>query len=264
MNVCLFVPFGSSSPEAGMVYLIGKYLLSLGHQIQVLRCDGAFSLCDRDAEDTWRRSVTSCFSCMREQKGFAQWGEFGLTDLATFLNPQDIESSWRWVVERNTTRLIEEPFEGHKLYQTIQQSFINRFSVAQPDINNKQHDAYLRRLILAAARMHIAARRFVTATLPNLAAVAGARDYLSTALLSELKLAKRDGIIFQMHVAERSIQVIHPGKQQALSCDLLVENVTRMRSDVRTWSRELIVMLDTVLEFLEIEPVPVAFSLARA
>ena len=263
MNVCLFVPFGSSSPESGMVYLIGKYLLSLGHQIQVLRCDGAFSLCDRDAEDTWRRNVTSCFSCMREQQQFAQWGEFGLTELASFLKPPDIEMSWRWVVERSTERLLEETFEGQRLFQTVQQSFINRFSANQPDIKNKQHDAYLRRLVLAAARMHLAARRFVTSALPNIAAVAGARDFLSIALLSELKNAQRDGIIFQMHVAERSIQVIHPGKQQALSCDLLVEDVTRLRSDVRTWSRELILMLDSVLEFLDIDPVPVAFSIAR-
>ena len=246
-----------------MVYLIGKYLLSLGHQIQVLRCDGAFSLCDRDAEDTWRRNVTSCFSCMREQQQFAQWGEFGLVELAAFLKPADIESSWRWVVERSTARLIEEAYEGQKLFQSVQQSFVNRFSVEHPDINNKQHDAYLRRLILAAARMHIAARRFVTSSLPNIAAVAGARDFLSIALLSELKSAQRDGVIFQMHVAERSIQVLHPGKQQALSCDLLVEDVTRLRSDVRTWSRELILMLDSVLEFLDIDPVPVAYSIAR-
>ena len=250
MRIALTVPFGSMSQESGVIYLLANYLRSLSVEVLALTCNGAFSVCDRDRETSWKRGVETCLVCMGGQKELVAWSGIREEELSRFISPSLVEETKRWIVSLPARDLFQAEFRGVKPFELSRKSFSARFGAVDPDLNNRNHEQFLRRFMLGVARMALATRRFNTKLMPDLTLVAHGEDFITQTVISELKAASRGVVVFKWDHHTRSVNITHPFEQKTLSCEVLIERVSAMRNDCKTWPPALIGIVEEILGFL--------------
>jgi len=265
MKIALFAPYGALSQETGLIYLLGNYLRRTFPQVVQLRCNGLFSMCDRDAERGWTRSLSGCFRCLGEQRDLARWSGVTVEELSRYLSPNDIEATKRWILGVATDQLPWTNFDGQNFYSLALGSWQNRFNVSRPELANPLHEQILRRFMLSASRAYRAAETFHARVGPRLTLVAGGGDFLSRSFVAQAQAAKHDVAVCTWDVSKRAVMVSHPRREAVVPCGLLLDRLVDMRGDPSTWSRDLVGILDELLAFLDIEmaEMPPAVSAAR-
>lgn len=250
MKIVLHTPFGSASEEAGILYLLSNYLKTLGAETIQLRCNGVFSLCDRDAETGWKRGISTCFQCMHNQQNLAAWAGMATEELSRYLSADEIQESKRWIVSLSSDRLLKADFEGVNIYSICRTNFKNRFGIDDVDLQNKNHDQTLRRFMLSAVRMCLATKRFNNHQRADMSLVAGGKDFLSSAFIAQCVKQGREAALFQWDVSSRSVKIIHPKSQTIFPCGIILQDLSTVRSDSRTWPPELMKVIGEILDFL--------------
>lgn len=263
MRYVLFAPYGSLYPENGLMYLLANYMRRSIEDIVQLRCNGVFSLCDKDSEHDWRREFATCGSCMGEQRELSSWCGIDHEDLSRYLKPHDIVESKRWVGAAAPSSLLSAEVEGLRPAELCAEFFERALGRAKPDLSNKRHAQFFKKTILGNLRMYLAARRFLTAAQPLLCFVSGQNDVLTSAFVAAANSQGIDVVRFYWDMSKRSVCVTHPSSGEILECDLLVERVARMRSDSATWPAEFITRIEEILEFLGVDECPQALPIAR-
>jgi len=263
MKISIFTPFGTLSHESGLIYLLANYLRSAGVEVVQLRCNGIFSCCDRDAEFQWQRPFHGCFQCIADQSSVARWSEVGSVELSRFIIAEEIEETKRLLQTTPAAGLMTLEVRGIRLWDVVSGSFRNRFGLSALDSNNRQHEQFLLRFMLGAARMLLAARRFNNVFSPDLQLVAGGTDFLSAALLRQAQEQRCKLALFQWDLNDRQVRIMHPREKKELACELYLEGIARMRSDVKTWPPELITILEDILNFLEIPAEQILLPIAQ-
>lgn len=263
MKVVISSPMGCLNPETGIVHLLANYLRTVATEVTQLKCNGIFSICDRDVENGWRRSIDSCIGCMQEQGQLAAWSGANTVDLSKFLPPSDIEDTRRWILAIGATELHQAKFEDQRLFDLCGHLFRARFSTDLPVASNRQHDQFLRRLYLSQARMIMAARRFLFSYQPKLLFVSGERDSISKALgLEAEKLALRT-VRFHWHPQERVIKITLPDSGKSVACEIVITNLLALRNDSRTWPLEMVTALEDILDALGLSRGTILAPVAR-
>ena len=262
MKVTVFAPYGSKSPEAGLIYLVANFLRDRGANISQLRCNGVFSQCDRDGESGWKRTISSCLTCMHEQKKLAEWGVMRTEELSTFLTPEEVTSSVRWVNSVPANELMEATIDGEALAEFMKGSIAQRFGIPAIDPRNKSHEAFTRRLMLATIRMLDASRRYCTKAEFELALVAGSQNFMARCLLQEAQAAKLTAFSFTPDFNKRCVLVQSCDHTSSYECPLLIDDISELRADVKSWSPELVRLLNELIAYLGVRAVPVAASAA--
>lgn len=252
MKVVVSTPLGQISQETGLVYLLTNYMNAAAAQCINLRCNGIFSLCDRDAEIGWRRSLDCCIRCAKEQSTLSQWAGYQFEDLSKYLPAHDVERTKRWILTVPASELTEATIDEVVPFALCKHLFAARFGQVAPVDTNKQHEQFLRRAMLSVARMTVAARRFLFAQKPNMVFITGARDFITNCLAQESMRMGIDTILFRWNLEARAISIHHPRNGKVLQCELVTGGVTQMRNDTRTWPLEVIATLDDILGFLGI------------
>lgn len=263
MKIVVFAPYGSLSEESGIIYLLANYLKPIFGEVVQLQCNGVFSMCDRDAEQSWKRSIWTCFRCLSDQKKLRQWSMLDAQDLSTHILPEDIERTKRWVHALDVSELKGASFDGADIFSLCTGSFWNRFGVSEPDLNNKNHEQVLRRFLLAASRAWIASERFHQTAAANMTFVAGGWDFITRAYTRQAKAGGVGVVLFKRDLSARAIQVIHPTNGKILSCECVIEGITNMRSDSKTWPYELVEIIEQILTFLEISDGQLMLPIAK-
>lgn len=263
MKIALFAPYGVLSQESGLIYLLGNYVRRTFPDVVQLRCNGVFSVCDRDAERGWRRSMSSCFGCIAEQREFARWSGVGAVELSRCLTRADIEETKRWIMALPAEQLAGASFDGADIFALCLGSWQNRYDVSRPDMHNAQHEQTLRRFMLSAARAYRAAGRFFRESAPDMTFIAGGSDFMSRAFAAQARSAGRDAAVCAWDVSKRAVMVGHPRGHAALPCGLLLDGLIDMRADPTSWSPDLTAILDELLTFVGIREEPRAAAGAR-
>jgi hypothetical protein len=263
MKTVIFTPYGSLSKESGLIHLVANYVGTVIGGVSALRCNGIFSLCDRDEETSWTRNLESCAICMTNQAQYANWAAAEILDLSLYLNSDEIVATKRWMHNLSTQSLLSACFKEVNLYQLSKESLSLRLGVAGPDLANKKHEQITRRVLLSAARMCLATARFNNKYAPDLVLVANGQDFISKAFIVQSQNQKRDIATFSVDINERCIKIRHPKTGKLFTCELLITDISNMRSDSRTWPKEILVMLDDVLNFLDISQSQIPLPLAR-
>lgn len=245
------------------MYLLANYLKVSFPEVVQLRCNGVFSLCDRDADSSWTRGMASCFTCMSDQRALSSWSGVPVQDLSSFILPDDVTETKKWVLSLRDDQLLAAEFRGVSVYEVARESFANRFGSVAPDLANKNHEQYLRRLLLAAVRMSIAANRYHSKFAPDMSLVAGGRDYLTRAFVMQGRALRRDVSTFRWDVNQRAIQIAHPREKKLLSCELVPEGIRGMRSDTRTWPSELTTIMNEIGAFLGLDSSQLSLPIAQ-
>ena len=263
MRVAVFSPFGGFSREAGLVYLLANYLRGIFPEVVQLRCNGTFAVCDRDSEKSWRREISSCLECMRDQEKLASWAGLPIKNFSEYLLPEDVEQTRAWILGLPTTALSEVEVNGLSLSKLCVGTFQNRFGSMEIDWHNKQHEQFIRRIYLGATRVCMALERFNRLFLPSMCFVLGGDDYLSRSFLEVSRLQKLDTILFRLDLGSRGVQITRVLANAQLSCDLLLEDISLMRADFKTWPSELLEIVDQVLNFAGVSDTQLDLPISR-
>lgn len=252
MKIPIFVPFGSHSQEAGLMYLLANFLKATYPEVVQLRCNGMFSVCDRDVDSSWTRTVSSCFTCIADQKALSDWSGLPVQDFSSFLTPEDIRETKEWATALAAADLTTAEFRGMPVFEICRETFAIRFGASEFESRNKNHEQFLRKLLVSATRACLAAQRYHGSYSPDICLVSGGRDYMTQGFVTFSRAMKRDVAVFRWDVASRAIQITHPRNEKTLSCELVPEGVLGMRSDYKTWPAELVSIVQGILNFLEL------------
>lgn len=238
------------------MFLLANYLnasrMMYGVEVTQLRCNGIFSVCDRDSERDWKRGLHSCLSCMHDQRELAAWSGIPTVDISTFLTPEVIEDTRRWLMTIPAALLPTIRLGTRELMGICRESFRLRFGVNDPDFKNVAHEQFLRRLMVGVARMIQASAGYIRAAGPTLHFVAGGRDAITASYISEVKRSGEQVVLFRWEISERTIQILHPSGTGAMGCELLLDGIPQLRGDSSTWTPSLVQILVEILSFLDI------------
>jgi hypothetical protein len=252
MKIPILVPFGSHSQEAGLIYLVANFLKATYPEVVQLRCNGMFSICDRDVDSSWMRSVSSCFNCIADQKALSDWSGLPVQDFSGFLSPDDVRDTKQWAATLSPEDFATAEYRGLRVFELCRDTFINRFGSAELDPRNKNHEQFVRKLFASAIRACLAAERYHQSYAPDICLVSSGRDYITRSFVAAAGSVKRGVAVFRWDVANRAIHITHPKSDKTLACELVPEGVLAMRSDHKTWPGELISIVQGILSFLDL------------
>lgn len=263
MTVLVHTPYGSSCKESSLIYLFSNYLKTINYPVIQLTCNGAFSLCDRDEEEGWKRQVDSCLRCIKDQKNLAEWSGSQTMDLSKFISSDEVIATRRAINRFAVSQLQSAAYEGISLYEICLASFKQRYPGSLPDLSNKKHEQLLRRYLLSAARMCMASKRLLNTIRPEISLVSSGDDYITRSLIEQTKRLKFTAVIFKMDIHERCIKVINTARQTEFSSPLVVNEVIGMRPDVDTWPPQLMQLMQDIARFLDVSASQISLPLAQ-
>lgn len=263
MKIVAFTPYGSMSQEAGIIYLLANFARDFHSEVMQLRCNGAYSLCDRDSEQGWQRGVKNCLSCMAEQGGLAKWSEIPQVDLSSYINAEQNQQTFEWVHGLNDSQLLDAVYQGVRPHDLYKHSNAFTLGFKGGSVTDPDKAGLLREIVLSSVRTTIAADGFYAKERPDLVLLAGSSDLLSSAFYHAASEKSHRVAKFVWDVNQKAIVIHHPMSEKTMPCEILLEGIQRMRSDSKTWSEELITILDSVLEFLEVPKEQLSLPIAN-
>ena len=85
MAVTFFSPYGTLTKESGLMYMFARYLSAFYDDVYQLKCNGLFTICNRDCLDNEKRNFLTCGKCMACQNELASWACIKSKEISTFL-----------------------------------------------------------------------------------------------------------------------------------------------------------------------------------
>lgn len=252
MSILIVSPSGKRDPEVGLLYLVGRFLIGQGHHVAQLRCNGASASCDRDGDVNWRRGIQSCLGCMQEQRELAQWSGIGARGLSEGLSPEVMLESSRWIASMDTAELWSASYKGIAVATLVEDTFLARFGVNTPDSNNKLHDRFVRGLVGSAVRMYESSLQLLGQMRPEMVLLPAHAGLIVKAVAKAAHALQVPVFSWQANLAKRCtvVHAEHSGNHH--ECPLLIEDVLALRTDLKTWSPDLLAILRGTEEFLGI------------
>jgi hypothetical protein len=188
--------------------------------------------------------MEGCLECGQEQSALSDWGGLGTERLSEFISPELIQSTKRFILGKSPEQVWAASWQKVALKDVLRGSFARRFGVAEPDFRNKAHQYAVQRLGLSAMRMISAAEVFATKSRPECSFVASGDDFISASYLAALKKSNGYAIRFQWDLGSRAVRIYRGDDPQYDTCEILLDSISSVRSDISSWPEELIVLLD--------------------
>lgn len=250
MRITIVPPTIHSKQETGLLGLLSCYLQS-AHQVSLVRCNGLFSSCHRDEETNWHRTIESCFSCTAEKTKLSKWASIELEELSVCLSNQDIERTRRWVNSLDANQLEDAKFDACIPSIWCQPIVLSRFGqIFNPE--NKQHEVFLRRMILMVVRLRLAARRYIFSKKPDIIFLNNEADFISKAFNEAATDFGLAVFTATWKTQRRCIVIEDWNSGRSMDSDLILPSVTDFRNDITSWPVELVDRLEAVLSFAKI------------
>lgn len=260
MRTAIFTPYGTRSEESGIIYLLANYMRETVGEVHQIRCNGAFPVCDRDEERGWRRDVDSCSLCAHEQLRLAQWAGMETRNLTKYITPPDVQRVKSWVTRISATEITTAELDGHPIHAYCAASIERRVAGG---CREEERIDVVKRYLFSSALTVTAVPRWQKELEPGILFVAGGEGYLSRSFLSSLDDRDLKTVLFRWLPAEHTIRISVSRSNQSADCPLLLEDVSAMRSNHKTWPGEILRLLDDVLELIGVSGSEMAMPMAR-
>lgn len=254
MKIALFVPYGLLHREVGVMGLLSNFLQKSGAEVVSLRCDGALRACARDAASAICRTPFSCAPCMYEQGALVQWAGVKSKQLSSFLSPDDVGQVSAWLSGVKSEQLFRVEFRGASLWEPCREQFLERWSLEGGQEISSDQEQNLRDLFFSHVITRIATERFISVVKPSLHFVAGGDEAASRAYMMQAKQASGDIAMFSYDRESESVCLRSSASEGQYDTKLLLEGITSMRSDPRTWAPEVTAIVHEMLSFLGYAP----------
>jgi hypothetical protein len=255
MKLAVFNPYGLMDQESGVVYLLANFLGKQGAEVLQLRCDGAQQACARDVLSGGVRTPFSCSQCSGEQAALAQWCGARPKALSSLLSPSDISQTAQWLAAAAGDALFRVEFRGVNLWEQCREQFVSQWKLQPGQELTPQLDRSLRQLFTSYMHTRIASERFIAASKATAHFVTRPRDAASSAYLAEARAASGSEIAtFSFSAEDEAILIETDGSPHRYETRLVLQGITSMRSDFRTWAPEVTAMVHEMLSFLGYAP----------
>lgn len=254
MKLAIFSPYGLLHKEIGIPYLLSAYLGKNGAEVAQLRCDGALPACGRDPKGGIVRSPFQCARCLNEQRALAAWGGARTRDISTELVTEDIVRATEWIQGVSVGDLERVEFRGVNLWNACRLELLSRWDDLHIDNLAPQEELDLRAVYASYVRTAIASERFIAGWKPTIAFVTASQDPLVAAFVAQARLVNLDVAVFGYDAEEDSILVEYLPTGGTYATKLVLEGITNMRSDPRTWSPEVTSVVHEILTLLGCAP----------
>jgi len=254
MKTVFFAPYGRLHPEVGFLFVLARYLQPLTTDLMQLRCDGMLQHCGRDDALLRPRGLRSCFECMREQRDLAQWAGLPLRQLGMYLTPDEVRESEKWVMGLQAQELLTVEYLGLNLFQ---------LSRLPAQSGGALPEAVVRQRLLGTLRLCLSMRRFLSREQPRVVLYAHGDDSMSRVLDVQAARQQQEAFRFGLDSVGRSLQVRRRSDGAELTVPLVVEALDRVRTDVKSWPKELVSQLDEVLAFIGFGDTQLILPMAR-
>lgn len=254
MRLALFTPYGVSSKEVGLIYLVSNYLSRQGAEVALLRCDGAVPACARDRLGGIQRTPFQCSRCSNEQRTLAAWGGIRIRDISADTHPDDLLKTSAWLQSVPVESLGRVEFRGVNLWAVCQAEFSLRWDDVDLSNLSDPQEEDLRRLFASYVRVVVASERFLSACKPSLVFASSAADPLVAAYITQAAALKIETAVFSYDESTQCVVVEALATGERYVSNLVLEGVSSMRPDPRTWGPEVTAVTHELLTFLGYPP----------
>jgi hypothetical protein len=254
MKLALFSPYGSLHRESGLLYLVANYLAKNGADVVQLRCDGALPACGRDRSGGAIRSPFQCARCMNEQRSLVQWSGGNHRDISTFIIPEDVLQTAEWIHGVPSESLTRVEFRGVNLWSACSAELRMRWEELDPSSLTESQQSDIRALFVSYVRVAIASDRFIEQWKPTTTLISSINDPMAHAFLARAQLAKVEVAVVSFDPEEDAVVVESLATKERYRTKLVLEGITSMRSDPRTWGPEVTAVVHEVLTYLGYAP----------
>lgn len=235
MSLVLFAPVSTHRPEVGIMLLMASQLAGAAGDAFVLRCNGFLSACDRDFEVATDapRAVDQCVRCMREQRDFATALSLPMVELGSFIEPTDLE------------QVKLEQINGRA------RSKVDEVGYVSPIPANLLPERTKALRSESGIILERAARKLFTEARPKMFFVAGEPEFVPVIAANVANEAGARVVVFAWDAPQSLVVIRVIGTDVVINCPFVVEDLTRVKVDLRSWPKELVSIFDQLKKALD-------------
>ncbi len=250
MRIAILSPYGAMTAEAGLVQLLANCFRDGSGGFTQLLCNGVFSLCDKDEESGWNRSLITCSACMGEQRSLAEWSGIKTLELSKYMNAEDTLETKLWVAGIKPEDLSRAEFRGHQIFSIIANSFSRKFGTENFEFSNKKQEPTVRRFLLAASRMICATNIFHATWKPDLCIVANGQDYITKSFVDTTRNLGNKVSVVKFELSSRSLSISHPERSATTSSDIVIGEFDQLPNSIAQWPQNIREQVERVGEYI--------------
>jgi hypothetical protein len=177
-----------------------------------------------------------------------------MRDISADTTPEDVTTTAAWLQSVPSDSILRVEFRGVNLWSVCRSEFGMRWDDVDAALLTEAQEADLRRLFASYIRVAVASERFFSASKPNLSLMTSLRDPLAHAFLAQARAAKVDTAVFSYDPEDEVVVVESIATQERYVTKLVLEGITSMRTDPRTWAPEVTAVVHELLTFLGYAP----------
>jgi hypothetical protein len=255
MKLALFSPYGLMDRASGIAYLLANHLAKNGADAVQLHCDGAQPSCARDGLTGGERSPFTCGRCMSEQSSLNRWAGIKAKSISSFVEPADISQASQWLGSVQGQDLFKVEFRGLNIWYACREQFLAQWNLQGGQELTKEREESLKRLFTSYIHTRVASERFLAQTTPTLSLIVRPADTASQAYLAEVREAGKSEYALLTYTGEdESILIECSTSPHRYETRLILDGITSMRHEPRTWPPEVTAILHEILSFLGYAP----------
>jgi hypothetical protein len=141
-------------------------------------------------------------------------------------------------------------FRGVSLFDVCRSDFIQQTGHSSAAELSSGDEQALRSLYVAYVQGVVASERFLTQWSPNITFIAASDDAISSAYRLQVATRGVDAALFTYDAADEAIVVESLRSGERYSSKLILDGITSMRSDPRTWAPEVRAIVHEIMSFL--------------
>ncbi len=237
----VFCPYGASSRGAGVTLLISRYLAQT-QEVSSLACNGCVSICGRDEQTGFRRTLSSCFRCISEQQACANFVNspdgkgVAQRSIGEWITPEIVEDSRR-AAQGALTNLH---YHEISITECIEPSFMERSGRRLSDLGRSSLDEQLaRRMAMAAVRVVEGIQGAIREIAPSYMIIEGGDDYMAKIATAVCQKNRVSVLHIAWNKQERGVAIWKNPENKIVS-PFVLDEISTMRPEVSTWPSELV------------------------
>ena len=249
MSLLIFTPYGSYSPETGLLFALARYLHSRGYGLINMRCNGALLSCGRDGNSANRRSVLTCIQCMNDSEALTRWAEIPSLDLSPYIKHSDIEEYEEELVNAFYGSSQQMLVDGIELRSLIAPSEAYPAAGQAPELGSPK---CTRRDLIQKIRLIRAFGRVFQQHQVDAVLSLGQRDFVIDGLHKVAAMHKVQQYQFTWLPEKMVMTIASSVNAREYRSELMLDGVISMRGDVESWPEPIQQEFLAIEQYMEI------------
>lgn len=252
MDITFFSPYGTLSKESGFMYMLARYVGLFYEDIYELKCNGLFTICNRDYLVGEKRNFLSCAKCMACQDALSSWAGIKNVELSKYLKAEVLRYIKKEFLLVPDNELQNVFYEDLNIYDLCKDSFVNFFDSENPSIENKKNLQLTKKIMLSAIKIIEAIKTYYINEKPSMFFISSSKDFLTTCAYEYLKLTGKKYILVDWSEEKNTFSITNSSKQEVKQYEIYIDSIVHYRNDCATWPEEFINMLYDVANFVDL------------